>query len=360
MIKSRQSEDHLSKDMILSRIREIDIFSYYCPSFKELGVKFCSELREDNSPSVSIVIWQNKLLYKDFGHPEHTFDCFSYVMKKYNCKFYDALRIIDNDFGLNLSAFKDTIGFSMGAPAVRTSAKVEQKKVVIIKKRRRKWMKRDAEFWSKFFIKKQTLIKFDVCPITHYWINEKRFSCELSYAYRVGKKYKIYSPYEDIKWISNTTSKHVQGYSQLPEKHYICVVTSSLKDVMCLYEIGIPAIALQSEMQMPDKALVHELQERFDIVALFYDNDFENVNNPGQAMANKIIREFPNFVNIVLPEQYGVKDLSDYIAKYQSVDLINALIVEAVIGETKKNSKTTEQESTERDKQDLQGNQIPF
>lgn len=359
MIKSRQSEDHLSKDMILSRIREIDIFSYYCPSFKELGVKFCSELRDDKSPSVSIIIWQNRLLYKDFGYPEHTFDCFSYIMKKYNCSFYDALRVVDNDFGLNLSSFKETIGFSMGVPAVRTTKKVEQKRVVIIRKRRRKWMRKDQEFWSQFFITKTTLIKFAVCPITHYWINENRFSCDLSYAYKIGKKYKIYSPYEDTKWISNTTRRHVQGYVQLPDRHDICVVTSSLKDVMSLYELGIPAIALQSEMQMPDKALVHELQERFGVIALFYDNDFDNVNNPGQTMANKIIREFPNFVNIVLPEQYGVKDLSDYIAKYQSTHLITALVLEVLIRETEK-KKTTEQESTERNSEDLQGDQVPF
>lgn len=359
MIKSRQSEDHLSKDMILSRIREIDIFSYYCPSFKELGVKFCSELRDDKSPSVSIIIWQNRLLYKDFGYPEHTFDCFSYIMKKYNCSFYDALRVVDNDFGLNLSSFKETIGFSMGVPAVRTTRKVEQKRVVIIRKRRRKWMRKDQEFWSQFFITKTTLIKFAVCPITHYWINENRFSCDLSYAYKIGKKYKIYSPYEDTKWISNTTRRHVQGYVQLPDRHDICVVTSSLKDVMSLYELGIPAIALQSEMQMPDKALVHELQERFGVIALFYDNDFDNVNNPGQTMANKIIREFPNFVNIVLPEQYGVKDLSDYIAKYQSTHLITALVLEVLIRETEK-KKTTEQESTERNSEDLQGDQVPF
>jgi len=280
-------------------------------------------------------------------------------MKKYNCSFYDALRVVDNDFGLNLSSFKDTIGFSMGVPATRTTKKVEQKRVVIIRKRRRKWMRKDQEFWSQFFITKTTLIKFAVCPITHYWINENRFSCDLSYAYKIGKKYKIYSPYEDTKWISNTTRRHVQGYVQLPDRHDICVVTSSLKDVMSLYELGIPAIALQSEMQMPDKALVHELQERFGVIALFYDNDFDNVNNPGQTMANKIIREFPNFVNIVLPEQYGVKDLSDYIAKYQSTHLITALVLEVLIRETEK-KKTTEQESTERNSEDLQGDQVPF
>lgn len=326
MIKNRDSEAHLSKEVILDKIRDIDIFSYYCPKFKKLGVKFCSDLREDNTPSVSIVNWQGKLLYKDFGHPEHTFDCFSYVMHKFSCSFYDALRLIDYDFNLNLSSYKDTIGFSMGRMASRTSMKQESKKLVIIKRKSRAWMKKDAEFWSQYLISKKTLTIFDVSPISYYWINANRFSCDLSYAYRIGNKYKIYSPYEDIKWISNTTKKHIQGYSQLPEKGPLCVITSSLKDVMCLYEIGISAIALQSEMQMPEESLIQELQDRFDEVVVFYDNDFANPNNPGQAMANKIIEKYFPMSNIVIPSKFGTKDLSDYIAKYKSLELARKLI----------------------------------
>ena len=112
MIRSRNSNDHLSKDMILDRITEIDIFNYYCSSFKGFGQKFCSELRKDTRPSASIIQWHDKLLYKDFGHPEHTFDCFGYVMQLFGCDFYSALRIIDNDFGLNLASYKTEMAFT--------------------------------------------------------------------------------------------------------------------------------------------------------------------------------------------------------------------------------------------------------
>ena len=67
-IKSRSSEDHLHTNVILGKITEYDIFMYYCPSFKELGKKFKSELREDNSPTVSIIPYNGRLLYKDFGN----------------------------------------------------------------------------------------------------------------------------------------------------------------------------------------------------------------------------------------------------------------------------------------------------
>ena len=97
-IRSRSSNDHLSRDVILSKITEYDIFRYYCSPFKELNSKFCSDLRKDHTPTVSIIKWNSKLLYKDFGYAEHTFDCFSYVQHKYNIQFFDCLRIIDNDF----------------------------------------------------------------------------------------------------------------------------------------------------------------------------------------------------------------------------------------------------------------------
>ena len=113
-IKSRNSNDHLHTDVILSKITEYDIFVYYCPSFKELGKKFNSELRDDKSPTVYITPYNGKLLYKDFGNPDHTFDCFNYVRYKFNCSFIDALRIIDCDFNLNLSSKKDVINFTMG------------------------------------------------------------------------------------------------------------------------------------------------------------------------------------------------------------------------------------------------------
>jgi hypothetical protein len=325
MIKSRSSEAHLSKEMVLEKIREIDIFSYYCSSFKALGDKFCSELREDKRPGVSIISWKGKLLYKDFGHPDHTFDCFGYVMEAYNVDFYSALLIIDNDFGLNLASHKAEMAFTRGYLGYRSSIKDVPKKVVIIRKRARQWMKKDAEFWSKYLISKRTLSIFGVCPITHYWINENRFSCDLSYAYKIGNKYKIYSPYEEVKWISNTTKKQVQGYDQLPKEGKVCIITSSLKDVMCLFEMGIPAIALQSEMQMPMQKLIEEIQGRFKEVAIFYDNDFTNPNNPGQSMAQKICKEF-RLKNIYLPEDYGVKDLSDYVSKFQSFGGLKTLI----------------------------------
>ena len=277
MIKSRSSDDVLTVERILSKISEVDIFAYYCNSFKQLGVKFCSELRQDNKPGVYIISWKGRLLYKDFACPEHKFDCFGYVMAAYNVSFYSALRIIDNDFGLNLASNKEEMAFTKGYLGYRSKIKIEDKKVTIIKKKSRPWKRKDADFWSQYLISKKTLIKFAVSPISHYWINDSRFTCERSYAYKIGKKYKIYSPYEKVKWMSNTNYKQIQGYDQLPNKGDLCIIASSLKDVMCLFEMGISAVAMQSEMQLPLRSTIEELKQRFKQVAVFYDNDFTNL-----------------------------------------------------------------------------------
>ena len=343
MIKSRRSEDHLHTDVILSKISEYDIFKYYCPNFIELNKKFCSDLRKDQKPGVSIVYWKGKLLYKDFGYPDHTFDCFNYVKFKYSCNFVEALTIIDNDFTLGLASKINNTTFTMGFAGRITNKKPTIQKLTLIKKKSRPWSKSDKSFWERYLITKKTLLKFDVSPISHYWINENRFSCgEITYAYKIGNKYKIYAPNEEYKWSSNTTNKHVQGYKQLPDTGDLLILTSSLKDVMCLYEMGIPAIALQSEMIMPDDKLIQHLKSRFDRIAIFYDNDFDNPNNPGQAMAEKIKQKYW-FSNIVIPDVYHCKDLSDYIARFNSYGGMATLIEITIYGKIHRNDIQTEE-----------------
>jgi hypothetical protein len=43
-------------------------------------------------------------------------------------------------------------------------------------------------------------------------------------------------------------------------------------------------------------------------------------------MASKICKEFYPLRNIYLPEDYGCKDLSDYIAKFRSAEGLKTII----------------------------------
>ena len=192
-IQSRSSQDHLHTNVILGKITEYDIFKYYIPEFKQLGKKFRSDLRQDNSPTVSIIPFNGKLLYKDFGNSDHTFDCFNYVRYKFNCSFIAALRIIECDFNLGLSSKTEAVNFTMGCMAFRQSKTPKfEKSNVIIQKRKRPWTREDAKYWSKYLISKKILTMFAVEPISHFWVNNNRFSCKsITYAFRFNNRYKI-------------------------------------------------------------------------------------------------------------------------------------------------------------------------
>lgn len=312
MIQARKSDEYLSKENLLSKVSEYQIFKYFCRNFKETGERFCSDLRDDKRPSVDISLIGQKLLYKDFAYPDHTFDCFSYVAHKYNTDFYGALIHIDSCFGLGLHTGVRVKRFIPQVGPGEHRAKEKRRSEIQV--RVRGWNGQDAQFWKQFHISKKLLRIFDVQPITHFWINEKRFSCPtISYRYRFDCGYKIYRPLEsDFKWFSNVGMECLQGYKQLPERGETLVLTSSLKDIMCLAVLGYPSIALQSEMLVPSEETIAEAQERFEEVIVLYDNDFTKEENPGQTMAVRICKKY-GLDNLVIPSYYRSKDISDLI-----------------------------------------------
>ena len=90
----------ITKESILKFVSEMDIFLRYCSNFKEFSKSFLSELRNENNPSCRIYTNDNNTLkYKDFASGDN-FDCWNYVMQKFNCNYYEALNIISNDFNL--------------------------------------------------------------------------------------------------------------------------------------------------------------------------------------------------------------------------------------------------------------------
>lgn len=322
MIQIRKSDAYLDKDSVLCRVSEYDIFKFYCHSFSKLGDKFCSELRQDRSPTCSIIPYNGKLLYKDFGNGE-SHDCFSYVARKYNLTFIEVLKVIDADFGLGLhigTATKAQMAITYGDQVI------EERRPVVISKRTRRWTNEDVKFWGKFGINLELLTKFAIEPIDYFWINEVRYSCHtLAYAYNINGRYKIYRPLEtEGKWFSNTTKNDIQGYGQLKDSGDIVFLASSLKDVMTLNAMGFEAIAMQSEMQMPPEKLINHLKQRFDLVVVLYDNDFHSDTNPGQTMANKICNTY-QLINVIIPAHYKSKDISDLV-KDHGIDCAKRII----------------------------------
>ena len=102
----------------------------------------------------------------------------------------------------------------------------------------------------------------------------------------------------------------------------LLVVTKSMKDVMLLYELGIPAIAPCSENVFLTDNQYNKLRPHFDNCIVLFDNDIAGVQN-----LRKIKKQHPELICTCIPRSLS-KDISDFYAKYGKKKTI-ALIEEA-------------------------------
>ena len=92
------------------------------------------------------------------------------------------------------------------------------------------------------------------------------------------------------------------------------VITSSRKDALSIMgQLWIPAVAFQAESIMPKEHVMQYVNERFDNIFLFYDNDINGKENWGQNAAAKLIAKFPYLLNIKIDEKWNCKDYSDFV-----------------------------------------------
>jgi len=311
--------EHLTAEMILEKISPYDIFNHYIDNL-EIGKLIHSPIRIDNKPSFGVYVnkYNGDLRFNDFY--EGGGNCFEFVKKKYRCTYKEALHVINRDFNLKLTSstsfeLSQTLNNIAKKPVV-TNYVPKPKSSVKIKVITRNWLQRDFDYWYlKYHISFKTLEKFDVYPITAFWMGLQRFYVnQLAYAYFFDPGvFKIYQPLLEVgqgKWYTNLdvdTKWH--GYKQLPETGDILFITKSLKDVMVLDEIGYNAISPHNETpNIPDK-VIENLKKRFKKIYVYYDNDKTGVMN-----STKICNRY-GFDYVNNPSEYP-KDPSDFIELY--------------------------------------------
>lgn len=309
----------VTRDNILSRVSEYDVFKTYNSNFQKLGQAFCSELREDRNPTCYINKYGDRLFYRDFGTEKETIDCFGYIMKKYGVSFQESLEMINLDFNLKLLPVI-SISHRKNTP-IRTNIKLEEivKMPTEIRVQTRAWTIYDKAYWfDKYGITSKELKYFKVFPLSGFWINASYFKCRNnSYGYYFGiaedsrQLWKIYQPNnnkKDLKWMTNASETVFQGYDQIPWMGDYLIITKSLKDVIILYKLGIPAIAPQGENMHISPEFISLLKRRFKHLLLIYDNDA-----PGITAGNRLAEEH-DLDLLFLPE--GTKDPSDFVELY--------------------------------------------
>lgn len=171
----------------------------------------------------------------------------------------------------------------------------------------------DKAFWQQFGITLDTLKRYNVSSIKYYLcdgIVKGIYKDESPmYAYKVYDKFKIYRPLADkyTKWRNNLTEYDIQGLEQLPEKGELLIITKSLKDVMCLKEMGYNAISPSSESTfIPDKVL-EELKCRFKNIIVIYDRDKAGCKNLRKITTTYRLKP------LLIHKSFKAKDISDAI-----------------------------------------------
>lgn len=323
----KDNVEPITLDYILSKVSEYDIYQAYIGNFK-VGMIYNSPFRKDKNPSFGCYYSRTtkQLMFKDHG----TGDCGNVV------KFVSLLTGLTNysDILNNIvNKLKITNDMQLGS-----SKQYIPPKETVIGVIRQNFTDIDINYWAQFHISLSTLKKFNVDSIKYYLNNGivKGIYKDNNpmYAYKVYNHFKIYRPLADkyTKWRSNLNINDVQGFKQLPKTGDTLIITKSLKDVMCLYEMGINAVSPNSESSwLPDKAL-ESILKRFKTVLICFDRDVAGMKN----MRKLSLKTGLNC--IIMPKRFSAKDISDAI-KVNGFDVVKKYIYEEI--EKEKTRKST-------------------
>jgi len=338
-----QKRELLTVENVLKTVKELEIFRHFIGHEFEVEKAFLSPLRDEDRKSFGIYPTSDskyKYHFKDFNSA--TGNVMSFICELYKRPFnlLFALYVINKEMNLGLddevvkaslkksdiSNFK-TVNTNTNLVRYENYQKDIVKINVDFRIRTRTLQQYDKDFWSKGFIKPETLRFFNVYCTDEVWYKKgeiwskiwvnSRINPIYSYYFPESNHFKHYRPFEIAdkkgnlwKWLSNCDVHDIQGYSQLPESANTLILTKSLKDVMTLYELGFNAISFHAEGVTIPKNIMLELLNRFKNVICYYDNDEAGKLNSHKITKGYNIRHFNN------PDGLKEKDAFDYVSSF--------------------------------------------
>ena len=292
---------------LLDKVDDYTIYSYYLGPFKP-GKLMNSPLRSnDKVPSFAIFATKDgTLLFKDHGtgiagNALKFMKLYRRIQTRDELE-RELLRIVRR-VNPNLNAVTKSNGHLVTSGLPTDIGIVRQKFTEV-----------DKRYWKQFHISIDTLKKFNVFSIKYFLCNRvvRGTYKEDSpmYAYKVYDRFKIYRPLASkfTKWRTNLTNRHVQGLAELPkEGGNLLIITKSLKDVMCLYEMGFYAIAASSETTFIPEDILQSLKSKWKHIVILYDRD-----KTGMKTARQYSKQY-RMDAIFVHKKFKAKDISDAV-----------------------------------------------
>jgi hypothetical protein len=311
----------ITAEDVFSKCSEADIAGTYF-GVSRIPCKMSSPLRVDKHPSFSFYITEaGHVGYKDYATGDSG-NIIKLLQQYWECSYTDVLNRLYDDI---IGDKGVEIGESTSPVNKKQSVKIDYTKPDI-NVHIRSWKQYDLDYWGSYGITLKWLEYAKVYPISHTIITKTEEdglpvtytipADKYSYVYIEKKddiiQFKIYRPFntDGFKWFSRMDGSVVSLWTKLPEKGDSVCVCSSLKDALCLWaNVGIPSVAVQGEGYSMSDTAIGVLKSRFKHLFVCFDND-----EPGIEDAIKFSNR-TGFINIVLPQFDGGKDISDYYKK---------------------------------------------
>lgn len=303
----------LTKEAVLQKISEYDIFKYYMPNKNWKFDKITnSPFRKDDNPSFIIGNRGGALYFIDFADTNLRGNCFNFVEKIHGFNNLDqALKIIDRDFGLGLSGeITNTDAYK------KIRAEYEQpeelgKRYSSIQVSVRKFTHEELAYWNQYHQDITDLRREHVYSIDKLYLNRQRFSLketELRFGYYYDGYWKIYKPFADpkFKWVPNNVPiTKMDGKENIVNADF-AFINKSKKDYMVVKKLIDTTCAVQNEgIACFSEENVNFLKENSKRQILSFDSDVTGVEN------SKQITDMFGFDYLNVPRSYlsdGIKD----------------------------------------------------
>lgn len=300
----------LTQQQIYSILSPKEIYEKYVGEVVGTNERISCPFHTDARPSMAFYM-SGELKYKCFGCGVQG-NAVNFVKDLYGISYPAALRKITQDFKLTSSSLQVSI------TKIEKTIVLHKEQDVVIIPVLRNFCSTDYDYWSQYNIDLSMLVTYDVSACDRVYLYKggiHKQAMEYSkvdpvYCYKVNDRYKIYRPLntKGFKWMNTTTSGDVQGMNQLPASGSLVFLTSSLKDVMVLKNLGYNAVALESEGAKITDKLFDYLSATFKKVLIFYDNDVPGLKYAA-ALSEKLKIGY-----IHIPVIQPLKDISDYIS----------------------------------------------
>lgn len=308
MISSGKSSFTL--DDVLRVASEAQIVSYYL-GIQKVPCIINSPLRQDRHPSFGLYSPNGtEINYIDFSTRDSG-TIFTLLKNMWNLDYPEVFKRICQDFSKFNSKATVIKSSKCDITSQGSSSNIDMKCKV------REWKDYDLEYWASYGITLPWLKYANVYPISHKIIvkDGKEFvfgADKYAYAYvefKEGKTtLKIYQPFNKrgFKWANKHDRSVISLWTKVPKTGDKIVVCSSLKDALCLWaNTSIPAIAIQGEGYGISNTAINELKRRYKEVYILLDNDEAGLRDGEKLSAST------GFINLVLPNINGAKDVSD-------------------------------------------------